>query len=180
MEQGVLGKELIYQFFTDNKKEKRPEVVVGILDFGTGDYFTVCKDTSYSQLNLDIEDFPPVSDVEYKEIKFYLLVSISDYADAIELLSVFKSFNIEVSNNCVSLDIDSVNIVNSVNAEIMTFFEKFIFQNCVTKYKIIEAQLLIQNKSKKGLITFSVDSTLIDSLGNVLADDWVVPINKGF
>ncbi|MBE6350065.1 MAG: hypothetical protein E7062_04875 [Spirochaetaceae bacterium] len=173
-------KELCYKLITNNPKEKPPKILVGILDFFNGEYFIVGEESIYSQLNLNIFDFPIVFENEQKKIDFYLLVSISDFAETIELLSVFKSLDIDVSNGCLSLEIESIQLVDSVSDGIAEIFEKYILQNDISNYTIIQSRLLIQNKAERGILTFSVDSCMQDTLGNTLEEDWVIPINKGF
>ena len=162
----------------DNRPVKIKEVLIDLQN----------PDNNYYELtNFGYLSFEPLyystSDPTPVPTNLYFIFDISKNAKSVENFSIMRNFSVDYSNACFeSLTVKSVNILSEtkINADLklkgafdsITDIEG---QLCVLS---IGLEIVNSTTTNVGILKFSMDKKIEDSLGNIMLDDYSCQVNK--
>jgi hypothetical protein len=170
---GETAEDLSYPLVFDAPEYMPPDFVQGFFK-DTG--HVLSADTDFGYLDLDIGEFPPTSAVVPADL--CLVFVIAEAASSLSLSSAMTAFSINSSNNCVHFSIKTIRILDEAAYRSSVFNDSSLKAEAGGKLCALIYGLEVENTGENGLIVFSIDSSLTDSLGNSLGKDITITWNK--
>jgi hypothetical protein len=170
---GKTGEDLAYPLVFDAPESRPPEFLRGFFrDLNQ----VLAPDTDFAYLNLDVGEFPPTQTAV--EADLCLVFTIPEAASSFSLSSAMTAFSISPSNGCAYFSIKTLRVLDEAAYRSSGFNDPALEAGAGKKLCALIYGLEVENTETRGLIVFSIDSSLEDSLGNQLGEDIKITWNK--
>jgi hypothetical protein len=182
---------IIRQGISDSLGNKTPEDTRFPLLFNRGDfkppvfvrgflknnnvYENLGADHNFNAITLDAMVFPPLSE---KETELYLVFKVSDEADLLSLVSAMASVSIYASNGCAYISLKTMAVLDHAAYTGSPVYDPLDLAGPGERFCALLVGIEIENTTRQGIVTITVDGDLADSLGNSLERDTVIVWNK--
>jgi hypothetical protein len=155
-----------------NHEKDRPVTFLGGALNIISEWKKIDRSTDYSELTLNVVDFPISTD---KTTVMLYAFRISSEADALSLISAMQAVSISTGNSCAYISIRTMRIMTQ--AEYVASPLYAMVDN-TGKICALEIGLEIENSDNSGLITFTIREGIADSLLNTMIETQLFTLNK--
>lgn len=138
-------------------------------------YNAINSNTDFSDILLSAIDFPQDQIIG---TELYALFYISPIADSLSKISAMKSIRFSATNACVNIALKTLEILSE--EETSNIMPDFPFTPEIEKGKLvmIKINLEITNTKDKGMLLFSIDKNISDTLLNTMLENIAFTFNK--
>lgn len=139
--------------------------------------FVFNKQNNFDYLVFNVKTFKKD---EEEDAVLYLVFDTSQASDGIDEFSVMENFSTSVTNRALELTLKNISKVKKEDYA-LEYIDKLLTDYCTDTYfnlSVIKVCLKVKNTDLNGVVTFSLDKSISDSLGNTLKEDCVFKFNK--
>jgi hypothetical protein len=170
------GEDQSFLLVFDDPRFMPPRFLRGFLDIRT-EKKILSEETDFDSLNLDPAIFKPVTGgTEATEL--CMVFAVSQEAGSLAPSSAMDAFSISAGNGCAYISIKKLRVLDEVSYRASPFNDSGLEAGTGRKLCALVYGLEIENTQQRGLIVFSMRSSLKDLLGNSPENSITITWNK--
>jgi hypothetical protein len=182
---------IVKQGITDNLGNKTRQDIRFPLVFDRGDsmppvfvrgflknktvYEPIGGDKNFVTVTLDAINFPVQTE---KETEIYLVFKVSREAELLSLVSAMDTLSVSVSNACAYISVKTMKLLDHAAYTGSPVYDPLDQTEPGEQFCALLVGIEIENTTRQGMVTLTVDGDLSDSLGNTLGEDLNIIWNK--
>ncbi|MGI5070158.1 Ig-like domain-containing protein [Treponema pectinovorum] len=141
------------------------------------DVFVFDEQNNFGYAVFNVETFKKG---EEQDSALYLIFDTSNLSDGIDEFSVMENFSTSVTNRAVEITLKNISKITKENY-VTEFIDNLLTQFCGEAYfnlSVIKVCLKVKNSDSNGIITFHLDKSISDTLGNTMKEEKIFKFNK--
>jgi hypothetical protein len=174
-EGGKTTEDLLFPLLFDAPEFIPPEFLGGMFK-GPGGSKALSRESDFDFLTLDASAYPITGIPVPAEL--CLVLEVSQEAASISPATAMRAFSISSSNSCAFISIKTLRILDESSYRGSGFNDPAISGGMGKKLCALVYGLEVENTEQRGIIVFSVNTSLEDLLGNSLRDPINITWNK--
>jgi hypothetical protein len=135
----------------------------------------ISSDTDFSTINFDPVHFPERIP---KPIDIYLVFRITVDANSLSLASAMQEISISATNGCADISIRTMRLLTDAEYALSDIYDSAVITGNGEKLCAVKIGVEFENTKQLGLIIFSINKELSDSLGNTMTGNITLTYNK--
>jgi hypothetical protein len=140
-----------------------PEFLGGLFK-SPGESKILSRESDFDSLVLNVLEFPTTGIAAAAEL--CLVFEVSEEASSLAPASAMRAFSLWVSNGCAAVSIKTVRVLDEMSYRGSVFNDPALDGGTGKTLCALVYGLEIENTERRGLIVFSIDTSLRDLLGN--------------
>jgi hypothetical protein len=168
------GHDTRFPLLFDRDDFKPPVFVRGFLK-NNRVYEAIGGDENFTTITLDALNFPVQAE---KETELYLVFKVSGKAERLSLVSALEALSVSVSNACAYISVKTMEVLDETAYTGSPVYDPVDQTESGERFCALLVGLEIENTTRQGLVTITVNGDLADSLGNTLGDSVSILWNK--
>lgn len=170
------GEDLAFLLVFDDPRFMPPRFLRGFLDIRT-EKKVLSEETNFDSLILDPLLFRPVQGGT-EAVELCMVFAVSQEAGSLSLPAAMEALSISAGNGCLYISIKKLRILDEDSYRISPFNDGALEAGPGRKLCALVYGLEIENTERRGLVVFSMRSSLRDRLGNSPEKDVTITWNK--
>lgn len=166
--------DIRFPLLFDRGDFKPPVFVRGFLK-NNSVYEAIGGEKNFTTITLDALSFPVQTE---KETDLYLIFKVSEEAERLSLVSAMEALSVSVSNACAYISVKTMEVLDEMAYAGSPVYDPADQPEGGERFCALLVGIEIENTSRQGLVTITVDGDLADSLGNTLGEQVSILWNK--
>ncbi|GHV55841.1 hypothetical protein AGMMS49579_19560 [Spirochaetia bacterium] len=135
----------------------------------------ISRDTDFSTISFDPNYFQERVD---RAMDLYLVFSITEDADSLSFVSATRAISISATNGCAEISIRTMKVLTEAEYTASDIYDPAMLAGNGEKFCALKMGIEFENAKQLGLIIFSINKELSDSLGNTMTGNITLTYNK--
>jgi hypothetical protein len=172
---GETTEDLVFPLLFNAPEFMPPEFLGGTFT-GSGESKVLSRETDFDFLVLNVVKYPSTGTPVAAEL--CLVFEVSQEAASLTPASAMGAFSLSVSNSCAAVSIKTLRVLDESSYRASVFNDPALAGGTGKKLCALVYGLEIENSERRGLIVFSISTSLKDLLGNSPREDLHITWNK--
>jgi hypothetical protein len=160
---GETTEDLVFPLLFDAPEFMPPEFLGGIFK-GSAESKVLSRETDFDFLVLNVVEYPSTGTPVAAEL--CLVFEVSQEAASLSPASAMAAFSLSVSNSCAAVSIKTLRVLDESSYRGSLFNDPSLAGGTGKQLCALVYGLEIENSERRGLIVFSINTSLKDRLGN--------------